>query len=945
MTTTRTARAKAPKPLKSCFVWGKADFRDTTRHSALPAHMLAVAATFDVLLELPQAQRALKTAWGIEKLPMALLVWCAAMHDIGKCKAQFQAKRWKILQWISKQQGKRTPAKPADVDSFDHAIEGGAELMEPIIDAMVRRRRMPGGRQQRRVVRGLLMASFAHHGEHDDGRRALAASQKRSNTDVPVELAGTLLRILQTLHSENGKEIPEPRQPVAVAHLFAGWVALADWIGSDERTFPFIDCMRFSKEYPNGETWNFLYRVYRKNAEKRIKALGLDAVANLDRWPLAAMGKFKKNEVQRAMQVVTASISNTFTCAKDGALIILEAPMGSGKTEAALLAAGELVQAGQAQGIVFALPAQASANMVYRRLGDFTAKVFRKTANLAHGQAKVARNSFAVSYVGDEIGQEAAAHLDAWLTDNNKRAFLAPVCAATVDQVELAAMHSKHGFVRFAALSRHVVIIDEVHAYDAYMQRILQALLQCLGAAAVPTILLSATLPVYIRASLTDAYATGARWAELKKDGVALNTYPLVTTATSDMGVKGWKVPWNSVPKKIQIARCNDDNWCDKVLKAARAGQCVAVLCNTRRSARMRYEELRRRGRRVPVKLLHSTLRVNDRLEIQTAIEDALGRDSGVAERHGQVVIATQVLEQSIDIDVDFMLSEPAPIDLLLQRMGRLHRHERPYRKLKPHFMVIDPMDYEAGPRWWFGSKAVYAEGNKLVPSLLKMRELSGVHGAGVTLPTDIPQLVADVYGESEEVDLTIEQDDLQALAGNRVIELGNAMDNVIGMSELSNATRNITELSIKLLMVVEDLVDGGWSIPTAKGLIKLPPLVSADGARVNAEMLEVAQQWTLGLQGAEPMDEMEAAMAPQRRVNRASEAEQRFLRSPALRAMREKDWRGQGKAGNVDYPAPFVLVPVKVIKADGQHLVLDVCIDGFGEQILYDNLQGLKDA
>lgn len=928
----------------ACLTWGKAGQGSANRHSALPAHLLAVAATFEALLELPLAHKALCAAWGVQTLPsLSLLIWCAALHDLGKAHPKFQRKRMDILRWIAAFRNEDDPCESAEADNFDHGIEGGQRLWHLVEAALKTEGYFPGhewSRPAMRTLRGLLLAGFAHHGHH--GAPTDITKDGVMNAKDAVALSKGLAEVLFSLHGQFVAP-SYPVQPVVVAQLFAGWVTLADWIGSDERIFPFIDCVRFAEEHPSPADWARLYPGLLASARMRLKALGLANQADTSQWHALVMQSFSMNTVQMASQKVARELVGE---GGGGGLMIIEAPMGCGKTEAALLVAGTFIDAKKAQGVAFGLPAQASANMIVRRMQDLSLKAYGCQPNLAHANASFVRHRMQESMFSSGKEIEAATLLDTWLTEHNKRAFLAPMCAATVDQMELAAMHSKHGFVRLVALSRQVVIIDEVHAYDAYMRRIVRVLLQCLGAAQVPTVLLSATLPTAMRAAMTDAYALGAGWSTSGPDrlwvsellqspetgneaAAASNSsklpYPVITSLGPQGGLQQTAVAWNQPPRKVRIVRYDDTIWLRRTLEAAAQGKCAAILCNTVRSARDRFRAIRRLDKSAKVTLLHSRLRNEDRTLRQEFIETLAGRGSSAAGRAGQIIVATQVLEQSIDIDVDYMLSEPAPIDLLLQRMGRLHRHERTERTWEPVFGIIDPqnLDPKTGPRWWRSSiRRVYAEGGKLLKSLELVLSIANGSSPIILLPEQIPSLVSAVYGDGQEIEMTNEEALKEKFAEDVVLDLTYPMDQVGRNGIQSNATRYIEDEIKQVLLVTVDAQTGKWSIPTAVLDDLLPEMLSIDGKRVNVGFLGEAQRWQLPVRmntGTDDPDNMFTKTVEFTRALKESEAE---------------EWR-----------LPFIVVPVKVAMRQGGRLRLSIGVTPTGQNLYYDNEEGLINA
>ena len=231
---------------------------------------------------------------------------------------------------------------------------------------------------------------------------------------------------------------------------------------------------------------------------------------------MSSFGHDEARPVQRAAHQLT------FTAPGPG-LLLIEAPMGEGKTEAALLAAEVVAAKTGAAGLFVGLPTQATTDQMFSRVTDWLRRAASPpTVALAHGKAR--RNQAYRRLMPAGVGMdEDAAGLTAsqWLA-GRKRVLLTPVVVGTIDQLLLAGIASRHVALRFLGLTGKAVIIDEVHAYDAYMSVILGRALAWLGAARVPVILLSATLPAAARRSLLTSYAG-------TEVGLTGTGYPLLT--------------------------------------------------------------------------------------------------------------------------------------------------------------------------------------------------------------------------------------------------------------------------------------------------------------------------------------------------------------------------------------------------------------------------------
>ncbi|MEO9240305.1 MAG: CRISPR-associated helicase Cas3', partial [Jatrophihabitantaceae bacterium] len=465
-------------------------------------------------------------------------------------------------------------------------------------------------------------------------------------------------------------------------------------------------------------------------------------------------------------------------------LLIIEAPMGEGKTEAALLAAEVFAARSGAGGCFIALPTQATSNAMLDRLlrwldnlPDRNGAAERSVA-LAHGKAGlnetygelVSRGYF--RNVGDDAVKRQGkpdAIVHRWLTGRKKRN-LAFFVVGTIDQLLFGALKSRHVALRHLAMVGKVVILDEVHAYDVYMSRYLDRVLEWLGAYEVPTILLSATLPADRRADMVTAYQTGARAmtgrrrtrrelaAPLTNDHLRADIgYPVLiaTSGTDDAGVH--PVAPSSRQVQIQLSRMSDD--LDELANTLRTelaeGGCAVVIRNTVGRVQEAARYLADNLAEVTIIVAHSRYLAIERAAIERRLLALFG-PTGSAQRqqHRYVVIASQVVEQSLDLDFDLMVTDLAPVDLMLQRIGRLHRHERGTGqagrapRLRSARCLVTGVDWSTEPpNPVDGSRRVYQR-YPLYRSLAALTAQLN-DGQPVSLPADIGPLVQRAYDDA----------------------------------------------------------------------------------------------------------------------------------------------------------------------------------------------------
>jgi CRISPR-associated helicase Cas3 len=383
-------------------------------------------------------------------------------------------------------------------------------------------------------------------------------------------------------------------------------------------------------------------------------------------------------------------------------LVIVEAPMGEGKTEAALLAAEALAARSGADGCFVALPTRATTDAMFSRVLRWMQALpglpVDTSVVLAHGTANLNdeyRGLLRRAWIR-EVGQDEAGIAHHWL-NGRKRGPLAQFVVGTIDQVLFAGLKSRHLMLRHLGLAGKVVIIDECHAYDVFMSRYLDAVLHWLGAYGTPVVLLSATLPAARRAELVRAYDSG-RGAET----VALPEdpgYPVVVAS----GMPARAVPAGGAARAVRLDRLPDDlDVLAGLLRDALAGGgCAVVVRNTVGRVQETADRLVEIFGADEVTVTHSRFLACDRARLDTDLLRRFGPPGPGVERPARhVVVASQVVEQSLDVDFDLMVTDLAPVDLVLQRTGRLHRHDRPRPAglEQPRCVLVGVQDWAATP-------------------------------------------------------------------------------------------------------------------------------------------------------------------------------------------------------------------------------------------------------
>jgi CRISPR system Cascade subunit CasA len=550
-------------------------------------------------------------------------------------------------------------------------------------------------------------------------------------------------------------------QPVQA--LLTSIVIVADWIASARELFPY-DPESWQPAGPRGE-------------ERRLRAAweGLDLPPAWmpeepphDAAELFAQ-RFPTLEDAAIRPVQSESVRLARTMPAPG-LLLIEAPMGEGKTEAALAAAETLAARSGAGGVLLALPTRATSDAMFPRLLEWLKHLpgeGRRSVVLAH--AKAALNEewagllrkdrhviAAVDPDGDQGTGRAGAratglHAHQWLRGRKKR-LLASFAVATIDQLLFAGLKTRHLALRHLAVAGKVVVIDEVHAYDAYMSRYLDRVLEWLAAYRVPVVLLSATLPAERRRALVAAYAGAEAAAEVVTDPEA---YPLLTAVAPGQPTLTARPRAASGRRtEVVVERLADDtkSLADRLERELAEGGCALVIRNTVDRVLEAANALRERFGEDAVTVAHSRFLAADRAANDAALLRRFGRNSDERPRK-HIVVASQVAEQSLDIDFDLLVTDLAPIDLLLQRMGRLHRHprKRPERLASARCLITGVKDWsETPPRAVCGTRTVYQGEYTLLRSLAVLTP--HLKGKPLELPGHISPLVQAAYGEEQAV-------------------------------------------------------------------------------------------------------------------------------------------------------------------------------------------------
>jgi CRISPR-associated endonuclease/helicase Cas3 len=700
-------------------LWAKTS-KDKTETHSLICHLVDVAQVTLALWDqsLPEAtHRYFAQAMEMEQASARLwLAFVAGLHDLGKASPAFQAQHEASKQALLK--SGLTFEKQLVRTSTPHGWVSTWALRQLLSQQLD---------MDQRLACQIAYTVGGHHGVFPTNLKLQKLGPgRRGGADwdaVRAELFNALADLL-SVH-----QLPPWPESLVDDQTFwtmlAGLTSFADWLGSIEDYF-------FDLTAPDlGAYADLAYQQ---------ALLALDQLGWTGWSPPTRAAEFRVlfDFTPRPLQEAIVSLTEQVSAP---ALIIIEAPTGEGKTEAALYLADHWLQAEQQRGTYVAMPTQATSNQMLGRVKRFLEQRHagqQVDLLLLHGNAAWSDDmeDLRLAAINEESDSTVVAH--SWFLPK-KRSFLAPFAVGTVDQALMSVLQTKHFFVRLFGLSHKTVIFDEIHAYDTYMSTLFQRLLKWLAAMGTPVILLSATLPDQTRRQLMEAYAgrpfsrlvpyPAISWITTEADGV----FPVETSAT---GTRTLNVEWIDRQPKALV---------ETLENALKEGGCAAVICNTVGRAQTVYQRLRDAQIVSPDNLIlfHARFPLHQRQGIEKLVLDWFGKkDGGRPER--AIVVATQVIEQSLDLDFDLMITDPAPVDLILQRAGRLHRHthaDRPSHLMVPRLMITKPEILDDLPQW--GSDGWVYEPYVLLRSYLALRGRSKI-----AVPADVQPLVDAVYDD-----------------------------------------------------------------------------------------------------------------------------------------------------------------------------------------------------
>lgn len=716
--------------------WGKArpekggDESAGPRCHPLPYHSLDVAAVGACFLEENATLVALlkKQLGGTEEDCKCLVLWLMALHDVGKYNVVFQSYAPFAVQAL---RGKPWDNPPKKAERHD--LAGYRFLLNLFQDWDLVHRSFPEIDEDDAYliedwIKPLISAVTGHHGEPPNCGKQEAAFERLFPEEVIEDVLTYIedLRKLFPFSLSTFTGIRDEDFPCRISFLLAGLSVLCDWIGSNRNWFPYQE-----PEWELSGYWERALAIAKNTAlpESGVRSAPVSPPQDFKH----ILGEFNPSPLQAFAMGCDLETGPSLT--------IIEDLTGSGKTEACHILAHRLMAAseGQVFGIAMGLPTQATSDLMFSRLAAFYQTLFEEEATIFLAHSKRESHDLFRTFLGKdktpkemELKEEpipAGSEKLRWIGDNLKKCLLAQVTVGTVDQMMLSVLPARHYSLRMFGLWGKVLVLDEIHAYDIYMRTILQALVGYHLALGGHVVLLSATLPFSLRQAFCETFSkvVGQKIFLEEPEEVAAIDYPLVTQVNCGPTplIETPVEPRRGTTKEIGIRYVSTAPY-EQIMEWLAEGKCVCWIRNTVDEVLEAYEVFSGKEKLEVVEVFHARFVLDHRISVQKRLFEQFGPNGDQSSRAGRLVLATQVIEQSLDVDFDRVVSDLAPIDLLIQRMGRQQRHARDIhgRRLEPgladqrgpfEFWVYGP-EYEDEPgkgwgsEWSGGTLSVYRQ-------------------------------------------------------------------------------------------------------------------------------------------------------------------------------------------------------------------------------------------
>lgn len=633
---------------------------------------------------------------------LSFAAYLAAMHDIGKAMPWFQRQNEEQYERL-KGLGMQGLFPPKYLEPIHHEY----------ISARIFQRIWKQRKNGRRIYDPYASILSLHHQRSNKGNEAkIAASWVEIQNDLEAAVCAAF---------HMGDQLPCPEHMDSACILLSGLIILCDWVASSG---PFDEWPEVTEDYLLDSM---------KIAHDTLRRYGLvsdKTVAEVHSFKALWPHIFTPRDIQKCCEELNPYAP----------LTVIEAPMGEGKTEAALYLAERMRDVWNKRGIYVALPTQATSNQMHGRTKAMLDTIAGGHARLLHGTAFLQYEEKHIQNDHPDDSMEA----ERWL-ESLRMGMLDENGVGTVDQAMAGVLKARFSVLRLLGLTNKVLVVDELHAYDAYMSEIIRSLLRWCKCLRIPVILLSATLQSSQRKAYLSCYTDAENSAVLSSD------YPLITQVDSEGHISQHNADATmETDYCFEPVRLGED--CPAIAQYAvlqvRQGGCYCILVNTVKKAQNVYRALLEiKDADTEALLFHARFLLGRREEIEKICLRKFGRGTEASRPHKAILVATQVAEQSLDLDFDGMLTELAPIDLLLQRAGRVHRHRertRPAGLEKPVIHVILPDDNaDADLEKRYGNAGyVYA------PFLLNNTEHMVENGRRIRVPSDVRTVIEEAYAQ-----------------------------------------------------------------------------------------------------------------------------------------------------------------------------------------------------
>lgn len=630
-------------PQEKC--WAKLDDKTKKHLQSVETHSLLVGIAAKLIL-----QRIINPFLEY-KISEDIIVFIA-FHDYGKIHVSFLCKNDYFLQMLRdekfindeefKEIQKIIQVIINDKDERDenHHTVIGADLFR---EELLENTNISTGTKKR-----LSEILHLHHGY----KRAEVLNEKPD--DYCVDFSYTRKEFAKVIQDNFGhiEDFKEEYTPTIVWQLIRGLTILADWVASSITV----------------EADGFSYKELEDLVEQRLKEYNLtNTYPSLKEDKTFQEALFPSNENVEMNNLQECVDNIKISEDEKGSVFIIEAGTGEGKSEASLWLTYKLLEKKLANGFYFALTTQATSNNIFKRINSFVENTYNNySVRLMHGE----------SFIRDEA-IEFLKRLENRFYSNNKKSILYPFGLGTVDQILLSVINAKHADLRMLGLSNKVIIIDELHTYTIFTSILLKDMIKKLREIGCIIIILSATLTKRAKNELLDT-------------NIDNDSYPLVTKVGKDNSLDYYPFKSRLNSKRIKINFFEKDylESVPLILEKAKEGRVLIILNSVKRTQDL-YKALLEQNKDSEVALLHSKFISRKRKQVENEWLEKFGKDSD--DNNLCILVGTQVLEQSLDIDGCVLFTDLCIMDMLLQRLGRLWRFIRERMMKEPEVFIYTP--------------------------------------------------------------------------------------------------------------------------------------------------------------------------------------------------------------------------------------------------------------